>query len=171
MTNYFFLFVTRAGYFFWNAFFLIFLITTSSLTIFSVDCKFTHSRLQINFTLLLTSVSFKWVINRSLPTFSYLTSLDKYSITCIFYLCLLCTWHGIVGRFMEKELAEYADFWAFVGFSIFLLLIHLILLIWLYFAYGKHWEINKKERTFLNENKYKQSVNKWTDQLLDKSQL
>ena len=69
-------------YYFFNAYFLIFLITVSALTIFSVDCKMPQSRLQTTFTLLLTSVSFKWVINRSLPHVSYLTSLDKYAIVC-----------------------------------------------------------------------------------------
>lgn len=51
----------KPGYYLFNAYFLIFLITVSALTIFSVDCKLPQNRLQINVTLLLTSVSFKWV--------------------------------------------------------------------------------------------------------------
>ena len=62
----------RAGYYMFNAFFLIFLITVSSLTIFSIDCKLPQSRLQTTFTLLLTSISFKWVVNRSLPTVNFM---------------------------------------------------------------------------------------------------
>jgi hypothetical protein len=58
----------KAGYYIFNAFFLIFLITISSITIFSVDCKLPQNRLQTSYTLLLTSISFKWVVNRSLPT-------------------------------------------------------------------------------------------------------
>ncbi len=61
----------KAGYYFFNAFFLIFLITSSALTIFAIDCKLTPNRLQISYTLLLTSISFKWVVNRSLPTVSF----------------------------------------------------------------------------------------------------
>jgi hypothetical protein len=77
-----------------NAFFLIFLITIQSLTIFSIDYKQVNSRLGSSFTLLLTSVSFKWVVNRSLPTVAYLTGLDRYAITCIIYLSLLAAWHS-----------------------------------------------------------------------------
>lgn len=58
----------KSGYYMFNAFFLIFLITSSALTIFAIDCKLTPNRLQISYTLLLTSISFKWVVNRSLPT-------------------------------------------------------------------------------------------------------
>ena len=67
------------------------------MTIFSIDCKSPQSRLQTTYTLLLTSISFKWVINRSLPTVSYLTSLDKYAITCIVFISLLASWHSIAG--------------------------------------------------------------------------
>ena len=53
----------RPGYYLKNAYFLIFLITISTLTIFSIKPVgiTTFHRLQVTFTLLLTSVSFKWV--------------------------------------------------------------------------------------------------------------
>ena len=95
--KYLFKFLRKPGYYLKNAFFLIFLITASALTIFSIDCKLPQSRLQTVYTLLLTSVSFKWVVNRSLPTVSYLTSLDKYAITCIVFISLTAFWHSIVG--------------------------------------------------------------------------
>lgn len=41
-------------------------------------------------TLLLTSVTFKWITNRSLPTVSYMTSLDKYSISSMLFICAQC---------------------------------------------------------------------------------
>ena len=132
-----------------NAFFLIFLITSSALTIFSVDCKLPQSRLQITFTLLLTSISFKWVINRSLPTVSYLTSLDRYSIFGIFYLCMLCVWHSVVGRFWEKELADNLDCYSLIGFSLLLFLTHLLVVLWVYIAYTKHRELKREEKEFL----------------------
>lgn len=50
----------RPGFYYWNAFFLIFLITLFSLTTFSIKCHQNYSRIQITCTLLLTSVSFKW---------------------------------------------------------------------------------------------------------------
>ena len=61
----------RPSFYFWNAFFLIFLITLSSLSIFSIKCHINYSRIQTTSTLLLTLVTFKWIItNRSLPTVS-----------------------------------------------------------------------------------------------------
>lgn len=59
--------VRKPSYYYLNAYFLILLITSTSLTIFSVNYQLPQNRLQTMFTLLLSSVSFKWVINRSLP--------------------------------------------------------------------------------------------------------
>ena len=50
-----------------NAYFLIFLITSAALTTFAIPPSNTHGRLQITCTLLLTSVTFRWVVNKSLP--------------------------------------------------------------------------------------------------------
>jgi hypothetical protein len=141
----------RAGYYFFNAYSLIFLITISSLTIFSVDCKMPQSRLQTTYTILLTSVSFKWVINRQLPTVSYLTSLDKYAIGSIFYVCLLCVWHSIVGSFWSQEVAKNLDFWSLIGFSIFFVLIHVALFIWFFIAYSEVRKLNRREHQFLSK--------------------
>ena len=87
----------RPGFYFFNAVSLIFLITISALTVFSISYDLPQNRLQVTYTILLASISFKWVINRSLPPVSYLTSLDKYAIACIFYVCALAGWHGIIG--------------------------------------------------------------------------
>ena len=57
----------KSGYYIFNAFFLIFLITVLSLVIFSIDCKLVQNRIQTTCTLLLTSVTFKWTVNRYLP--------------------------------------------------------------------------------------------------------
>ncbi len=97
----------KPGYYFSNAYSLIFLITISALTIFSIDCRLPQSRLQTTYTLLLTSVSFKWIINRSLPTVSYLTSLDRYAIACIVFISLLAGWHSIVGVCWSTTTARY----------------------------------------------------------------
>lgn len=137
----------KPGYYVFNAYFLIFLITISSLTIFAIDPKLPQNRLQTTYTLLLTSVSFKWVINRSLPTISYLTSLDKYAIVCIFYVCLLCVWHSLVGAFWPNN--QSLDQWLLIAFSIIFFIIHLIFLIWIYFAYGEIRRLTKQEKEFI----------------------
>ncbi|CAF1441289.1 unnamed protein product [Rotaria sordida] len=79
----------QPGYYYWNGFCLIFLITICSFCIFAIPPNLPQSRLQITSTLLLTSITFRWVVNRSLPTVSYLTTLDKYGIISIFILVLL----------------------------------------------------------------------------------
>jgi hypothetical protein len=147
-------FVSRKPeYYFFNAYFLIFLITISALTIFSVDCKMPQSRLQTTYTLLLTSVSFKWVINRQLPTISYLTSLDKYAIISIFYVCLLCVWHSIVGSFWSAERAKELDFWSLIIFSAFFVVIHLCFIVWLFFAHAQIRKLKAREREYLRSLK------------------
>ena len=146
----------KGGYYIFNAYFLIFLVTISALNIFSIDCKLPQNRLHINSVLLLTSVSFKWVINRSLPSVSYLTSLDKYAIVCIFYVCLLSVWHSIVGSFWTQETACKIDKWALLGFVLIFFLIHVGLCVWFLIAYRAVWFIKAKEKKFL-EN-YRRSL-------------
>ena len=57
---------------------------------FSVTYNLPQNRLQLSFTLLLTAVTFKWVVVRCLPTISYLTTL----VTLLLYaereILLLC---------------------------------------------------------------------------------
>lgn len=147
----------KPGYYFFNAFFLIFLITVSSLTIFSVGCKLPQNRLQTTFTLLLTSVSFKWVINRSLPTVSYLTSLDQYAIVSIFYICLLCIWHSVVGSFWEPAVAIDLDRWLLIAFAGLFIFYHLVFFGWVLYAYVKIWKIKKQEKEYLKAMNDKQT--------------
>lgn len=93
----------RSGYYYWNCFFLIFLLTSVVFTTFSIDVDKPFFRLPTTATLLLTSVTFRWVYSgKCLPTVNYLTSLDKYalvSLTCI-YLCLI--WHGGISQVLIK---------------------------------------------------------------------
>ena len=140
----------KPGYFIWNAYFLIFLITASPLTIFSMDCKQPQFRLNTSFTILLTSITFKWVVNRSLPAVSYLTSLDKYSIVCIFYICCLCVWHSIVGSFWPRdEACPYIDKYALGAFAFLFLAIHIGLVVWFLWSKRVAREIKKREVEFI----------------------
>ncbi|KAL5006072.1 hypothetical protein ScPMuIL_017230 [Solemya velum] len=63
----------RPGYFVWNIFMVTFLICSLAFATFSVDKKLPQNRLQLSFTLVLTAVAFKSVVNSSLPRISYLT--------------------------------------------------------------------------------------------------
>ena len=145
----------KPGYYFFNAYFIIFLITILSLTTFSIDCKYPQNRLQTSFTLVLTSASFKWVINRSLPTISYMTSLDKYAIVCIFYLCVICVWHATIGSFWQNGLAARLDFAVLLFFFAVFLVIHLVLALWLYSAYNSIRNLEKMNNSYINDLKKK----------------
>ena len=143
-------FVSRQPqYYYWNAYFLIFLITISSLCIFSIDCRLPQSRLQSTFTLLLTSISFKWVINRSLPAVSYLTSLDIYAICNIFFLCLISSWHSVAGACWDPTTARYLDFWLMIAFSSLFVLMQIISIIKLIIPYYHICALKRKEKKFL----------------------
>ncbi|CAF0833608.1 unnamed protein product [Didymodactylos carnosus] len=46
----------------------------------------------------------RWVVNKSLPTISYLTALDIYAIGSIVALCVLNIYHGVIGYLYNIEL-------------------------------------------------------------------
>ena len=121
-----------------NAFFLIFLITVSALTVFSIPKSAPNSRLQTSYTILLSSVSFKWVFNRSLPSVSYLTLLDKYSICGIVYITLLASWHSLIGVY-SKQWDDLTDQWMLIAFASLFILGHLAF-------YTKYLIITKPQR-------------------------
>ncbi|CAG5120505.1 unnamed protein product, partial [Candidula unifasciata] len=73
-----------------------FLICSLSFITFSVEKDLPQNRLQLSFTLVLTAVAFKSVVNQSLPRISYLTYMDKYLLTSMIMMSAICTWHGIV---------------------------------------------------------------------------
>lgn len=139
----------RFGFYLINAYLFNFLITAISLTNFAIEIRRPQNRLSGTFTLILTSISFKWVTNRSLPTVSYMTSLDRYQIVNILYMCLLCVWHAIVAAFFETPAdKDYYDKWFLLGFSILFVLFHIYFLIGFMIAYKKIKAIRDSEKEF-----------------------
>ena len=135
-------------YFVLNALFLTFLITAVSFTIFAVNSNLPQNRLQISITLLLTSVMFKWNTNRSLPTVSYLTSMDIYSIGCIIFICLTIIWHSIVGAFWNS--INYLDGWFLAGFGVVFVFSNFAFLIWIIYCYLVTRQYYAEEKLFLS---------------------
>lgn len=80
-----------------NAFLLIFLINLIAFSVFSINFHSPHFRLATSLTILLTSISFKWVVNRALPPISRINSLDFYHIISISFVCILICWHALIG--------------------------------------------------------------------------
>lgn len=154
----------KPTFYYWNAFFLVFLITMASLSIFSIRCHLNQNRIQTTCTLLLTSVTFKWITNRSLPTVSYMTSLDKYSIACMLLLCAQCMWHAISSSMLEiEQKCDYPfalyDHIAFLFFCSVFCLIQVVFFIWLFKnAYRKRRLLNRQEVDYANELMGKRST-------------
>ena len=84
------------GYYIMNVYSFNCLITILTLTLFIFDVESADKRITGNFTLILTLFTFKIVTSKTLPSISYLTSLDKYQIINILYLGLCCAWHSII---------------------------------------------------------------------------
>lgn len=108
------------GYFYWNALLPIVLITFAAIGPFVIDYKAAHTRLPSTATMLLSSVSFKAVVNRLLPTVSYLTSLDKYSLSSIVIISGMFIYHSFfaaMSSFLSDSSCYYMDKLAFVIFT------------------------------------------------------
>ncbi|BFZ21949.1 hypothetical protein BsWGS_24988 [Bradybaena similaris] len=100
----------RPGYFIWNIFMVTFLICSLSFITFSVEKTLPQNRLQLSFTLVLTAVAFKSVVNQSLPRISYLTYMDKYLLASMIMMSAICTWHGIVTTInTDKPSVDYIE--------------------------------------------------------------
>ncbi|CAF1475407.1 unnamed protein product [Adineta steineri] len=147
----------QSQYFYWNGYCLIFFIMLISFTIFCVPIHQMANRIQSGCTLLLTSITFRWTVNRSLPTISYLTSLDKYGILGIVYLVIHVIWHAVIGTLLfENEpgfvakpgmtLVKIDRLAFFISLGIFVIT-HIALILWLYFVPLKHRrEMEKKHK-------------------------
>ncbi|GAA51884.1 gamma-aminobutyric acid receptor subunit gamma-3, partial [Clonorchis sinensis] len=95
----------RPGYFYWNVFLIMFMISGLSFATFAVSPDKAELRLRLSFTLILTSVTFKYVITQSLPKISYLTYMDKYVLMSLAILCIISIWHAVVTLLDPQHIA------------------------------------------------------------------
>ena len=141
----------RPFYYLASAYSLIFLMTIASIGTFSIKCSLPQNRLQTIVTIILSSVSFKWAINRSLPSVCYTTSLDLYSILSILFLCLVFSWHSIVGAFTPN--LDQVDKWMLLTFSCIFILLQVIFLLKFLHGYMMVIKLEKKVKAFSEELK------------------
>lgn len=80
----------------------IFLMVLLSFVSFVMDCSSLSDRLQVNLTLILTLVAFKYATSQYIPQTSYLTYLDKYIIVSFLYLTLV-TGQGVLCSTVVEE--------------------------------------------------------------------
>ncbi len=122
------------GFYYWNVILPILLITLASLGPFVVDVKLPQSRLPSTATMLLTSVSFKSVVGRFLPTVSYLTSLDKYSLVSLMIIAMQLLYHALIAAFYSSTtegIVVLIDKFFFLFFFTLIVFKQLVLLVWI----------------------------------------
>lgn len=142
-------------YFYWNLILPILLITLAALGPFVIDYKLPQSRLPSTATMLLSSVSFKSSIARSLPTVSYLTSLDKYSLGSIAIITVMLLYHALISAFSSLLFSDpfiyFLDKAAFLLFALLIVSKNVIYFNWIT-KITKHQEMLRQEHLFHEHN-------------------
>ncbi|XP_064646448.1 cys-loop ligand-gated ion channel-like [Lineus longissimus] len=122
--------VRKYGFFLWNVLLIMLFICSLGLCTFSVSVVLPQNRLQLSFTLVLTIVAFKYVINQSLPKISYLTYLDIYVLVSLTMLFLICCWHSVLSQLQEFGFSESTQYWAdkygLYSFAVLYVIFHII---------------------------------------------
>ena len=140
----------RPGYYLTNVYSFNLLITVLSLTLFVIDTKLAQNRISGTFTLILTSFSFKVVTSKTLPTISYLTSLDKYQIINIVYLALCCVWHSVCASLsIDQERKFLLDKIVLCCFATFFTLIQVVFGLSFINSYQKIKALERLEEKFV----------------------
>jgi hypothetical protein len=101
---------------------------------FVIEYKIPQSRLPSTATMLLTSVSFRWIVGRLLPTVSYLTSLDKYSLISMMLITFMLFYHAIIAavyHYFPEQLVYRIDKLVFIIFFGLIILKQIIFYQWI----------------------------------------
>ena len=161
----------RPGYFYWNVYLLIFLITLIALTVYGVAPELPQSRLQITCslistesekheiffrlsigTLLLTSIMFRWSVSRLLPPVSYLTLLDKYTLMSLVFISLNSIWHSIIGILIRRMgISKSVDYYVLVLFTLFFIVYHCLMVFSLYQALHSRQVMLESDRKYASK--------------------
>ncbi|XP_048778751.1 cys-loop ligand-gated ion channel-like isoform X2 [Ostrea edulis] len=141
----------RPGYFVWNIFLVTFLICTLAFATFSVKKTLPQNRLQLSFTLVLTAVAFKSVVNSSLPRISYLTYMDKYLLAAMIMLSAVCVWHALV-TVVQETIADRAETIVLIALGVIYVIYNVGFLIIIYlYPWKKRRTMAQKDRDYTLE--------------------
>lgn len=125
-----------------------FLICTLAFATFSVEKKLPQNRLQLSFTLVLTAVAFKSVVNSSLPRISYLTYMDKYLLAAMIMLSAVCVWHALV-TVVKETIADKAETIVLISLGIIYVIYNVGFLIIIYlYPWKKRRTMAQKDRDY-----------------------
>jgi hypothetical protein len=136
----------KPGYFLYNAYMLIFLITTLGFSPFSFNHSNPHFRIQTTCLLILSSINFRWAVTQKLPTVSYLTTLDKYALGALIFLVMLCVWHAIIGcGIISESVSLIVDEYVLIGIAALYFIFHVLYVSYFMFKYTTYLRLAKKE--------------------------
>jgi len=141
-------------------------VSVSFWKMIQILIKYIHIKLSFKIYL---NFQFKWITNRSLPTVSYFTSLDKYSLACMLFLCISMFWHSIIGTMSSRKQfqtsfssilrIQYYDHLAFLSLCCIFTLINLVYLFWLIkFGYARRRVLDRQEKDYTNSVKGQRST-------------
>lgn len=133
------------------------MITSISFTAFSFSPFDPQFRCQVIALLMLTLVNFRWVITQRLPSVSYLTMLDKYSIGSIIFLFMSFMWHSMIGSRaviksdMETKRFDKYFFFSYIAFYFIFNLLFLIIFLKLYLNIKAFKKKNQKKAAVIQK--------------------
>ena len=119
----------KYSYFLTNIVFLMFLISLLSFTTFFVSPDNTGERLSVILTLLLTAVTFKFVVSQSLPPVSYLTVLDWYVLTSVIFIFAVAIENSIVAKIQNEKSRKLFDHVSWGVTGLIFVLIHMCFIV------------------------------------------
>lgn len=102
--------IRKEQYYIWNIGIILLAITSLSFAVFSVPPEQLADRLGLNFTLALTAMAFKFVVNQSLPVVAFLTPLDRYLLFNFGFLYLAIAANTITGLVPEALMQPVDNF-------------------------------------------------------------
>lgn len=139
----------RSRFFMWNIVIIMIFISSLTFTSWTVDQHKVQRRLQLSFILLLSNITFKFTVSKTLPKVSYLTILDKYIIYSMAQLCLVCVWHAIAATILHYDpaTADAADQMALYIQGVLYIIFNMCFFMHgRYITYRRLKELEKKDR-------------------------
>ena len=115
---------------------------------------------------MLTSVGTRFNIGRLLPTVSYLTSIDKYSLGTLCIITMELLYHAIIGRYCTDkrnfQIAIKIDHIALVIFIFLIIIKQFIFIYWLIRVKNYRKDVHEGKISKLNDEK--QSIKRYYEQ-------
>lgn len=92
---------------------------------------------------------FRWSVSRLIPPVSYLTLLDQYTLLSLIFISLNSIWHSVVGFLIRRlGITTSLDYYALGVFTLFFIVYHIIVGVFLYQALNHRQMMLETERQY-----------------------